>query len=98
MHTIDSPGGPQPDAVVRIAAAGVVVLERAWHVCRAGDVEVGVVGAKGFVGGFTGSHLPDFGEPLLRAIYAQGMEEVAAVDAGLRAVALCPFRIVLLHY
>ena len=27
-------------------------------------IEVGIVGAKGFVGGFAGSHLPDFGEPL----------------------------------
>jgi uncharacterized protein len=26
------------------------------------------------------------------------MDEVAAVDEGLRAVSLCPFRIVLLHY
>jgi Icc-related predicted phosphoesterase len=62
------------------------------------DTEVGVVGAKGFVGGFTGSHIPDFGEPSLRGIYAEGMEEVAGVDAGLQAVAMYPFRIVLLHY
>jgi Icc-related predicted phosphoesterase len=178
MHTIDSPGGPQPDAVVRIAAAGdvhcrpedrdrvlhefagireqadlvllagdlttygepaqaevlaeacegagvpviavlgnhdwhcnradevravleeagIVVLERAWHVCRAGDVEVGVVGAKGFVGGFTGSHLPDFGEPLLRTVYRETSADVEALDRGLREIALCPARIVLLHY
>jgi Icc-related predicted phosphoesterase len=26
------------------------------------------------------------------------MEEVEALDAGLRAIAMCPFRIVLLHY
>ena len=74
-----------------------------WHSDRAGEVtavleEAGIVGAKGFVGGFAGSHIPDFGEPLLRRVYADGMAEVAAVDAGLRAVALCPFRIVLLHY
>ena len=78
--------------------AGIVVLDRGHHILELCGTEVGVVGAKGFVGGFAGSHLPDFGEPLLRAVYAQGMEEVAAVDAGLRAVALCPFRIVLLHY
>jgi Icc-related predicted phosphoesterase len=78
--------------------AGVVVLQRAHHVLEVCRAEVGVVGAKGFVGGFVGSHIPDFGEPLLRRVYADGMEEVAALDAGLRAVALCPFRIVLLHY
>jgi Icc-related predicted phosphoesterase len=77
---------------------GVVVLDRSHHVVEACGAQVGIVGAKGFVGGFTGSHIPDFGEPLLRQVYAQGMEEVEAVDAGLRAVAMCPFRIVLLHY
>jgi Icc-related predicted phosphoesterase len=78
--------------------AGVVVLQRSHRVLELCGAEVGVVGAKGFVGGFAGSHIPDFGEPLLRRVYAEGMEEVAALDAGLRAVALCPFRIVLLHY
>jgi Icc-related predicted phosphoesterase len=78
--------------------AGIVVLDRAHHVLEVCGTEVGIVGAKGFVGGFAGSHIPDFGEPLLRRVYADGMAEVAAVDAGLRAVALCPFRIVLLHY
>jgi Icc-related predicted phosphoesterase len=74
------------------------VLDRSHHVAEICDTQVGIVGTKGFVGGFTGSHIPDFGEPLLRQLYAQGMEEVAALDAGLRAVAMCPFRIVLLHY
>jgi Icc-related predicted phosphoesterase len=78
--------------------AGVVVLDRSHHVAEVCGTQVGVVGTKGFVGGFTGSHIPDFGEPLLRQVYAEGMEEVAALDAGLRAVAMCPFRIVLLHY
>jgi Icc-related predicted phosphoesterase len=75
-----------------------VVLERAHHILEVCDVELGVVGTKGFVGGFAGNHIPDFGEPLLRQVYAEGMEEVAALDEGLRAVAMCPFRIVLLHY
>ena len=60
--------------------------------------QIGIVGAKGFVGGFPGSHLPDFGEPLLREVYRQGAVEAEAVDAGLRAIAHCPVRIVLLHY
>ena len=65
---------------------------------RSCGAQVGIVGAKGFVGGFPGSHLPDFGEPLLREVYARRWREVAALDAALRAIALCPFRIVLLHY
>jgi Icc-related predicted phosphoesterase len=78
--------------------AGVVVLDRSHHVLEICGAEVGIAGTKGFVGGFTGSHIPDFGEPMLRALYAEGMAEVAALDASLRAIALCPFRIVLLHY
>jgi Icc-related predicted phosphoesterase len=78
--------------------AGVVVLDRSHRVLEVCGAELGIVGTKGFVGGFAGSHIPDFGEPLLRAVYAEGMDEVAALDEGLRAVALCPFRIVLLHY
>jgi uncharacterized protein len=78
--------------------AGIVVLDRSHHILEICDTEVGIVGTKGFVGGFTGSHIPDFGEPLLRAVYAEAGAEVDAIDEGLRAVALCPFRIVLLHY
>ena len=77
----------------------VVVLDRDWRVCEcAAGVEVGVVGAKGFVGGFPGSHLPDFGEPLLREVYAETSRDVAALERGLRAIELCPVRSVLLHY
>ena len=78
--------------------AGVTVLDRSYTVLELCGAEVGIVGTKGFVGGFSGAHLPDFGEPSLRAIYREGMDEVAAVDQGLRAISLCPFRIVLLHY
>jgi Icc-related predicted phosphoesterase len=78
--------------------AGIVVLDRSHHVLELCDTEVGIAGTKGFVGGFAGSHLPDFGEPSLRGLYAEGMDEVHALDEGLRAISLCPFRIALLHY
>ena len=78
--------------------AGVTVLERDHAILPVRGVEVGVVGLKGFVGGFAGSHLPDFGEPLLRRVYAETGDDVAALDAGLRAVAHCGVRAVLLHY
>jgi Icc-related predicted phosphoesterase len=82
----------------RLEAGGVQMLERSAAVCEAGGVEVGIVGVKGFVGGFAPRHLPDFGEPSLRAVYAEATAEVEALDAGLREVATCPLRIVLLHY
>ena len=91
--------------------AGVVVLERSHTVIdpRAlGRAEclrpgrracrLGVVGVKGFVGGFRGMGLPDFGEPSLRAVYAECGEEVQALSHGLHEIALCPFRVALLHY
>ena len=78
--------------------AGIVLLDRGHHVVEIGDTRIGIAGTKGFVGGFPGSHIPDFGEPLLREVYAQGMAEAEALDAALREIAMCPFRVVLLHY
>ncbi len=81
-----------------LADAGITVLERDHATCTVAGVEIGVVGLKGFVGGFPGSHLPDFGEPLLRRVYAETTADVEALDAGLKAIANCPVRVVLLHY
>jgi Icc-related predicted phosphoesterase len=78
--------------------AGVTVLQRSLVVCQVNGLEVGVVGTKGFIGGFPGASLPDFGERLLREVYAETSAEVRAVREGLATVAHCPVRIVLLHY
>ena len=86
------------ELVPALEAGGVTVLERESRVIELEGCEVGIVGLKGFVGGFPGSSLPDFGEPLLREVYRQTSDDVAALDEGLRAVAHCPYRIVLLHY
>jgi Icc-related predicted phosphoesterase len=90
--------GRQEEVAHVLATGGIQVLNRSSTVCRINDLEVGIVGTKGFVGGFPGSHLPDFGEPLLREVYAEASAEVDAIDRGLRAVAHCAVRIVLLHY
>src|SRR3712207_1126361 len=81
-----------------LRGGGIRVLERASEVVTVNGVEVGIVGAKGFVGGFTGSLMPDFGEPLLRRVYAETSAEVSAIERGLRKVCDCAIRIVLLHY
>jgi Icc-related predicted phosphoesterase len=86
------------ELVGALTEGGIRVLDRDWATCEAGGLEVGIVGVKGFVGGFPGSHLPDFGEPSLRSIYRETSREVEALDQGLREIALCPTRIVLLHY
>jgi uncharacterized protein len=86
------------ELVAALHEGGITVLEGDWVTCQAAGTEVGIVGVKGFVGGFHGSHLPDFGEPSLRQIYAETSRDVEALDRGLREIALCPTRIVLLHY
>ncbi|HWF74634.1 MAG TPA: metallophosphoesterase [Solirubrobacteraceae bacterium] len=86
------------ELVAALGAGGIEVLERASSCHDIDGVRVGVVGVKGFVGGFADSHLPDFGEPLLREVYAETTRDVEALDRGLREIALCPVRIALLHY
>jgi Icc-related predicted phosphoesterase len=90
--------GRHDELVAVLTEAGVRVLDRDHEILDVRGCEVGVVGAKGFVGGFPGSHLSDFGEPLLRQVYAETGAEVRALEQGLRAISMCPFRIVLLHY
>jgi Icc-related predicted phosphoesterase len=86
------------ELVAVLEDAGVVVLDRAWSVCELDGARIGIVGVKGFVGGFPDSQLPDFGEPSLRRVYAETSEEIEAIDRGLGAIHGCDYRIVLLHY
>ncbi len=81
-----------------LADAGVRVLERNSVRLDVRGQEVGIAGLKGFVGGFPDHVLPDFGEPLLRRVYAETTEDVAALDRELAVVDECDLRIVLLHY
>src|SRR2546421_9047702 len=83
------------EVVSALEHGGITVLERSWTVCEVDGQPVGIVGTKGFVGGFPDSELPDFGEPLLRRVYAETTAEVEALAAGLTGVAECPHRIVL---
>jgi Icc-related predicted phosphoesterase len=86
------------EVVTVLEEAGIHVLQRSSAVHELGGLELGIVGCKGFVGGFPGAELPDFGEPLLRQVYAETTHEVEALEAGLEAISGCHRRIVLLHY
>jgi uncharacterized protein len=81
-----------------LSDAGVVVLDRAPTIVEAAGLRIGIAGAKGFVGGFPGSHLPDFGEPALRMVYAEATAEIKGIARGLQEISTCDLRIVLLHY
>ncbi|HEX7083705.1 MAG TPA: metallophosphoesterase [Gaiellaceae bacterium] len=80
-----------------LGEAGVVVLERTHTVLPVCGVSVGIAGVKGFVGGF-GNTWANFGEPLIRAAYAETTADVEGLETGLRAIETCAVRIALLHY
>jgi Icc-related predicted phosphoesterase len=86
------------ELVAVLTDAGVRVLERSSARFDVRGQDVGVVGLKGFIGGFPDHVLPDFGEPLLRDVYAETTEDVGALDRELDAVEGCDLRVVLLHY
>src|ERR687888_885364 len=87
-----------PELVALLTGAGVRVLDRSWAIEEVDGTSVGIVGLKGFVGGFPDSQLPDFGEPLLRQVYAETSADVDALERGLEAIEGCDYRIALLHY
>ena len=94
----DHHSGLQDEIGAVLEHSGVVVLDGGHVVLDLAGMRVGVVGAKGFVGGFPGAEIADFGERLLRDVYEQTSREVEALEIGLEAIAGCERRLVLLHY
>jgi Icc-related predicted phosphoesterase len=89
----DRPG----DLTRALVEAGVVVLERSHTILPVKGTSVGVVGVKGFIGGF-GNQWANFGEPLFREAYAETTRDVEGLDRSLAAIEPCGIRIALLHY
>jgi Icc-related predicted phosphoesterase len=81
-----------------LSEAGIRMLDKGSVVLEVEETSVGVAGVKGFVGGFPDSALPDFGEPLLRMVYAETTGEVEGLARALDQIASCDVRIALLHY
>jgi Icc-related predicted phosphoesterase len=86
------------EVVALLTDANVRVLERSSARCEIRGRTVGIVGLKGFIGGFPDYVLPDFGEPLLRTVYAETTSDVEALARELADVADCDLRLVLMHY
>jgi uncharacterized protein len=78
-------------------AAGITLLDRSSTILSVNGVSVGIVGAKGFIGGFDGGGI-NFGEPLIREIYAETTADVEALERGFSEIAGAAIRIALLHY
>jgi Icc-related predicted phosphoesterase len=81
-----------------LSKAGIRMLDKGSVVLEVEETSIGVAGVKGFVGGFPDSALPDFGEPLLRRVYAETTAEVEGLARALDEIASCDVRIALLHY
>ena len=94
----DHHSGRAAELTSALEEAGVTVLDRSHAIVEVAGLEVGVAGTKGFVGGFPGAEIPDFGEALLREVYAETSAEVLALAEGLEAIAGCHLRLALLHY
>lgn len=87
----------QKEMAEQLRAAGVIVLERQSAVLTVGDSSVGIVGAKGFGGGFLGATGSDFGEPEMKA-FIRHTKEVSEDIKGLLSALSTPYKVALLHY
>jgi Icc-related predicted phosphoesterase len=87
-----------PDTVRRILeAVGVVVLEGETVTFEIAGSTVGIAGAKGFGGGFTGACGHKFGEPAMKA-FMQATENAShLLERNLRELDV-DYRIALIHY
>jgi Icc-related predicted phosphoesterase len=86
-----------PELTELWTSAGVHVLDRGSIVLSLNGVSVGIAGTKGFMGGF-GGQMANFGEPLVRACYAEATADVEGLNHGLEAIGGAQLRIALLHY
>jgi Icc-related predicted phosphoesterase len=74
------------EVVQILGDAGVTVLEGNGCVCTIRGIKVGVVGTKGFGGGFSGACGTAFGEPEMKAFMATTHGIAAKIDHGIRQV------------
>lgn len=77
--------------------AGVVVLEGETTVVEVDGESVGIVGAKGFGGGFGANCLSPFGETEIKQFLQPTYTCAAAIDRGLQELST-DYKVVLLHY
>lgn len=76
---------------------GVTVLEGRTAEFRVGDQTVGIMGLKGFGGGFAGACVTEFGEPEMKAFAHYGREQADILRNGLDSLKT-DYRFALLHF
>lgn len=88
-----------PEAVARVLEEGGVTVLRSRHeVLDTAGVQVGIAGTTGCAGGFHGRPVPGLSRGERREQRLRVSAECGALEAGLRAIASCRPRIVLMHY
>ena len=87
----------QADVAGILRDVGVTVLEGESAVLDVGGERLGVVGAKGFGGGFAGACATDFGEREMKAFVRTTRDVAQRLEDGLRRLE-ADHRVVLLHY
>ncbi|WP_345637654.1 metallophosphoesterase family protein [Rugosimonospora acidiphila] len=78
--------------------AGILVLECESATVNIGGVRLGVVGAKGFGGGFAGRCASEFGEPEMKAFIRTTCDVADRLGEQLRQVSECDLLVALTHY
>jgi Icc-related predicted phosphoesterase len=88
----------QQDAVrTELEKSGAVVLEREVKMFEFGNATLGVVGLKGFGGGFVGACATDFGEPEMKAFVGRTKSDAHFIRESLGSLKT-DYRIALMHY
>ena len=88
----------QDDVRAILERAGVTVLEGEHVVVEVDGSSLGVAGAKGFGGGFTGSSGTEFGEPEMKAFIRHSRELAANLERALVEIRDADVRLALMHY
>ncbi|HSP34774.1 MAG TPA: metallophosphoesterase [Thermoanaerobaculia bacterium] len=89
----DFESGISEEVVEVMRKAGVIMLDGDVHELHG----VGFAGAKGFLGGFGRRQLANWGEPSIKALVHETIEEVLKLESAL-AKLRTPQKIVVLHY
>jgi Icc-related predicted phosphoesterase len=87
----------QKEIVELLKGAGVHALEGSSVRLSIGGKSVGVMGLKGFGGGFFGACVTEFGEPEMKAFAHHGRLQAEALRSGLNSLNT-DYRFVLLHF
>lgn len=85
------------EIISMLAHVGVTVLEKGVARLEIGEKTVGVVGLKGFGGGFVGACATDFGEPEMKVFIRHTKSQAQFLRSGLQQLDT-DYKIALLHY